>query len=93
MAEPRFRTVIVGLFAAAALLLASTALYGVVAYGSPGYEIGPGMAMGATPRETLRLVAVEACVSPAPGSCSGLSERSRPRALCGTPLRGRSQDP
>ncbi|MFN2633405.1 MAG: hypothetical protein ABR610_08335 [Thermoanaerobaculia bacterium] len=51
------------------------------------------MAMGATPRETLRLVAVEACVSPAPGSCSGLSERSRPRALCGTPLRGRSQDP
>jgi len=57
LSEPRFRATIVALFAAAALLLASIGLYGVIAYTVTRrrYEIGVRIAMGATPSEILCL--------------------------------------
>jgi putative ABC transport system permease protein len=57
VAEPRFRTILIGFFAAAALALASIGLYGVIAYtvARRRYEIGVRIALGATPREILRL--------------------------------------
>jgi putative ABC transport system permease protein len=57
LSEPRFRATLVALFAAAALLLASIGLYGVIAYTVTRrrYEIGVRIAMGATPSEILGL--------------------------------------
>ncbi len=58
LAQPRFRMMLVGLFAGMALILASTGLYGILAFfvRQRIHELGIRVALGAAPRNVISVV-------------------------------------
>ena len=74
VAQPRFRTLLLAIFAAVSLLLASVGLYGVVAFSvnQRKTELGLRMALGAEPGEVMRLVLRQGMLPVAVGIAAGL---------------------
>jgi putative ABC transport system permease protein len=75
VAQPRFRTVLLMLFAIAAMLIATCGIYGLMAYTvtQRRREIGVRMALGAERRDVLRLVLTRALRIVAGGVIVGLA--------------------
>src|SRR5260370_41432948 len=75
VAAPRFRTLLLGIFAGLAVCLAMAGVYGVMSYvvGQRSNEIGLRMALGASPRDVLRLVLRQALALAAAGIAGGLA--------------------
>ena len=74
VAQPRFRTWLIGIFSIFALSLACLGIYGVIAYlVTQRYkEIGIRLALGATRRNILQLILGRTCTLAAAGIASGL---------------------
>ena len=74
VAQPRFRTWLLGMFATTAMLIATCGPYGLMAYAvtQRRREIGVRMALGATRRDVLRLVLTHAIRIVVAGLIAGL---------------------
>ncbi|MGD0775569.1 MAG: ABC transporter permease [Candidatus Solibacter sp.] len=75
VSQPRFYTLLLGIYAAIALLLAATGLYGVLSYTVSRrlQEIGIRLALGASRRDVFRLVMGHALMLVAGGTVLGLA--------------------
>ena len=75
VAAPRFRTLLLGIFAGLAVCLAMAGVYGVMSYvvGQRANEIGLRMALGANRGDVLRLVLRQAAILTAAGIVIGLA--------------------
>jgi putative ABC transport system permease protein len=75
MARPRFYTSLLSLFAAVALVLAATGVFGVMSYAvaQRAREISIRMALGALPRDVLRMIVGRALGLSATGIVVGLA--------------------
>jgi putative ABC transport system permease protein len=73
--QPRFRAWLVGLFAAAALLLAMVGLYGTLAFSvhQRTREMGLRMALGASPQQTMRLILASGLKLAGAGAALGIA--------------------
>jgi putative ABC transport system permease protein len=88
VAAPRFRTLLLGIFAAVAMCLAMAGVYGVMAYvvGQRSNEIGLRMALGASTGDVLRLVLGQGLVLAAIGLALGLAGAAAASRLLTTML-------
>lgn len=75
LARPRFQLVLLGLFAAVALLLAAAGIYGVMSYGVARrtQEIGLRLTLGAQRADVIRQVLGQAMVRVAVGGAAGVA--------------------
>ena len=80
--QPRFRAWLLGVFAATAILLAMTGLYGTMAYAAQqrSREIGLRIALGATPRQATAPLVRQGLTLAGIGTLSGSPDRSAWRA-------------
>jgi putative ABC transport system permease protein len=75
LAAPRFNTILFGVFAILALALGLVGIYGVMAYTvtQRTHEIGIRMALGALPRDVLRMMAAQGMKLAVTGAAIGLA--------------------
>src|SRR2546429_5596158 len=96
LAPRRFSSVLVGGFAAVALLLASIGIYGLLAYmvGQKSHEIGVRFALGAQPSDILWLVLRRGMLLSGAGILAGLSPSAvTPPMVASLPFRVRPHRP
>jgi putative ABC transport system permease protein len=74
VAQPRFRTILLGLFAAMALVLAATGIFGVISYSVScrTHDIGIRMALGASRTSILRMILRETLLLAVAGLVVGI---------------------
>jgi putative ABC transport system permease protein len=88
--EPRFRTLLIGLFAILALVLAAVGVYGLISYSvaQRTREIGIRVALGARPAQVIRVVLKEGFVLAVAGVAIGLAGALAATRILGTFLFG-----